>query len=111
MINRLRFDRTTVGTALVLLYAIAVVVLLLAGVCPHLLSPGKGSEGNAEFGKFIGAIEKVQGPATLTLASLSTLGLLLGACLLALGQQTGVRIMALAACAGGGVLLGNGLIA
>lgn len=110
MTHRLRIDARTAGTAL-LLYAIAVVVLLLVGVCPHLLKPSGGSEGNGEFGKFLTAIDNVKGPATMALASLSGVGLLLGGCLLAVGQQSGARIMALAACAGGGVLLGNGLIA
>lgn len=111
MTHRLRLNWDNAATAFVLLYAITVVALLLAGVCPHLLKPEGGSNPGGDFGKFLEAINKVKGPATAALAALSTIGLLLGGCLLALGQQTGTRIMALAACAGGGVLLGNGLIA
>lgn len=107
MTHRLRFDWRNIGTALVLLYAITVVVLLLVGACPHLLKPD-GAKG--DLGGFVSKIEKIKGPATAALAALSGIGLLLGGCLLAIGQQSGARIMALAACAGGGVILGNGLI-
>lgn len=109
MNHRLRLDRRDVGTTLLLLYAIAVVVALALGVGPHLLQPSGGSSGG--LSEFINKINSIKGPATAAMASLSGIGLLLGGCLLALGQQTGARIMALAACAGGGVLLGNGLIA
>lgn len=109
MTRRLRFNARSAGLVLVLLYAAAVVALLALGVAPDLLRPsfakGKG------LGEFIGKVDSIKGPATLALGSLSGIGLVLGGGLLALGQQSGARIMALAACAFGGVLLGDGLIA
>lgn len=109
MTRRLRFDARSAGLVLVLLYAAAAVALLALGVAPDLLKPsfakGKG------LGEFIAKLESVKDPATLALGSLSGVGLVLGGGLLALGQQSGARIMALSACAFGGVLLGDGLIA
>lgn len=109
MTRRLRFDARSAGLVFVLLCAAVAVTLLALGAAPDLLRPtfAKDSKG---LGEFIGKIESVKDPATIALGSLSGVGLLLGGGLLAVGQQSGARIMALAACAFGGVLLGDGLI-
>jgi hypothetical protein len=60
---------------------------------------------------FISAIDQIKGPATVAFASLSSVGLLAGGAMTAMGMQSGIRIMMLSALSGAGVLLGNGLVA
>lgn len=103
-----RASQTLTDWLLVLfaLAALAALALTLAGHA-QLLMPGsdKGLE------DLTAAIDRVRGPATATLGSLSGLGLLAGGAMTALGIPQGIRMMAMSGLAAGGVLLGNGIVA
>lgn len=100
-------SRRTVVILLVALLALVAVVALL-GV-PDLLMPST-SKGKG-LGDLQSALGKIEGPATAVFGTLSFLGLVAGGGMAAMGMQQGIRIMVTAGLAGGGVLLGKGLIA
>jgi hypothetical protein len=85
-----------------------VAVFALMGV-PHLLAPTSG-EGAGKFGELNTALHNIETPAEVVLGSLSGLGLVAGGAMTAMGMQQGTRIMLTAGMAGGGVMLGKGLI-
>lgn len=101
-------NRKAVWAAAAVALAAGFVLLLVLGAEPHLLKPDGEATGLEDF---TSAVNDVKGPATIALASVGTLGMLVGGGLLALGQQPGVRIMGMSAGALAGVFLGNGLIA
>lgn len=67
-------------------------------------------EGKADLGEFVAKVGEVTVTASKALGALSFLGVMLGGALLAIGQQSGLKIVGLSASAGGAVLLGNGVI-
>jgi hypothetical protein len=94
---------------ILVLVAVAAVVALFALIGPaQLLMPADKGEGLKQLRDAIG---NIKGPATVVFGSLSGLGLLAGGALAAMGIPQGIRMMVTAGLAGGGVLLGNGLIA
>lgn len=103
--RRLRIA-ATIGIGLLALATVA--GLLILGGGPHLLLPAGGS---GTLGDFNAKIESVKGPATAAFGATSGLGLLAGGAMTGLGMQSGIRMMTLSGLAGGGVVLGNGLIA
>jgi len=101
---------------LLVLGAAAAAVLALIGLADtaDLLKPvltGGGEENVSGLGDVERAIDAVKGPATVTIASLSGLGVLGAAALLAVGSQTGPRIAMLSLGALFAIALGNALIA
>jgi hypothetical protein len=62
------------------------------------------------FGGLECRVTQLKDPATILIGSLSAVGVLIGAGLLGIGQQGGVRIMALSAAAGGGIFVCQGVI-
>lgn len=107
MTRALKFDRKGVLIAASVGLVVTFAVLLLLGVEPQLLKPA-GDDGPLD--QFTQKVETVKNPATIALGSVSVLGVLTGGALLALGQQSGVRIMAMSGGAIAGVVLGYGLI-
>jgi hypothetical protein len=96
--------------ALLLVALIAVVALVVLLGAPHLLEPSvKGGKGGLDA--LENALKKIEGPGTAVFGTLSFLGLVAGGGMAAMGMQQGIRIMLTAGLAGGGVLLGKGLIA
>jgi hypothetical protein len=75
---------------------------------PDLLMPAGKGKG---LGDLQTALGKIEGPAIAVFGTLSFLGLVAGGGMAAMGMQQGIRIMVTAGLAGGGVLLGKGLIA
>jgi hypothetical protein len=112
MTYRLRWDQKKTWLILALALAVVFVLLVHLGVAAQLLAPdaGKNGENEKNLKDFVDAVNKVKDPATIALGSVGFVGVLAGGGLLALGQQTGVRIMGMSAGAIGGVFLGNGLI-
>jgi hypothetical protein len=90
------------------LAAVAVLVLLLTGWA-DLLMPTTSDNGDG-LSDLIGAVRRIRGPATAAFGSVSGLGLLAGGAMTALGMPQGIRMMTMSGLAGGGVLLGNGLV-
>jgi hypothetical protein len=90
---------------LVAVVAVAALFALLGPV--QLLMPADNGEGLEELRT---AVDNVKGPATVVFGSLSGLGLLAGGAMASMGMPQGIRMMTTAGLAGGGVLLGNGLI-
>jgi hypothetical protein len=107
MSRRFGLDRRETWVFLALALGAAFVLLALLGLEPNLLKPDGDSK---SLGTFIQKVNDVKGPATIALGSVGFCGMLAGGGLLALGQQTGVRIMGMSAGALAGVFLGNGLI-
>ncbi|NLT06139.1 MAG: hypothetical protein GXY03_07490 [Solirubrobacterales bacterium] len=96
------------------LAAAAAAVLALIGLADtaDLLKPVLTGDGKAGgLGDVEKAINAIKGPATVTVASLSGLGVLGAAALLAVGSQTGPRIAMLSLGALFAIALGNALIA
>lgn len=91
---------------LVLALAALVLLLVLLDV-PHLLLP---AEDSADLKELRDAIARIRTPATAALGSMSGLGLLAGGAMTALGMPQGIRMMTMSGMAGGGVLLGNGIV-
>lgn len=97
----------TIAVLLVALLALVAVAALIGA--PDLLMPST-SKGKG-LGDLQTALAKIEGPATAVFGTLSFLGLVAGGGMAAMGMQQGIRIMVTAGLAGGGVLLGKGLIA
>jgi hypothetical protein len=97
-------------TIVLLLLAVAALIAMFALIgAPHLLMPsGSGGKGLGDLEK---ALQKIEGPALAVFGTLSFLGLVAGGGMAAMGMQQGMRIMVTAGLAGGGILLGKGLIA
>jgi hypothetical protein len=72
--------------------------------------PAEAGGGCGPFQTACNAAGEFRGPGTALVGGLSGLGLLVGGSLVGIGQQTGVRIMAVSAAAGGGIMIGNGVI-
>ncbi|HEY1853999.1 MAG TPA: hypothetical protein VGG40_05370 [Solirubrobacterales bacterium] len=97
-------------TGLLLLAAAAALVALFAltGWAHLLLPSAKGGKGGLK--ELREAIGKVEGPATVVFGATSGIGLLAGGAMAGMGMPQGVRLMTMSGLAGGGVLLGRGLI-
>jgi hypothetical protein len=95
------------GLGLIGLAAAVAAVAYVGGV--DLLLPGSGS-GTGGLSDFRQKVDDVKGPATAAFGATSGLGLLAGGTMTGLGMQSGIRMMTLSALAGGGVVLGNGLV-
>jgi hypothetical protein len=93
---------------LVTLTAVAVLVLLLTGWA-DLLMPTTKDSGDG-LSTLTDAVGRIRGPATAAFGSVSGLGLLAGGAMTALGMPQGIRMMTMSGLAGGGVLLGNGIV-
>jgi hypothetical protein len=74
-------------------------------------TPNPNGAGRPDLREFLAAIGSLQAGLLPVLGGLSGVGVLIGAGLLALGQQAGVRLAAVSASSGGVVMLGYGLIA
>jgi hypothetical protein len=72
--------------------------------------PDPNGEGRPDTKEFLAAINNLQAALTPIVTALSGIGVLMGCGLIALGQQSGVKIASLSATAGGVLLLGHGLI-
>jgi hypothetical protein len=72
--------------------------------------PDANGEGHPDTREFNAAIARLQEALTPVVTGLAGIGVLLGAGLLAIGQQGGLRIAGISATAGGVLLLGQGLI-
>ncbi len=97
-------------TIAITLFAVAAALVLVAVIGEvHLLKPGDGEKG--DLAPVINTLENAKGPGNALLGSAAGLGLLGGGAMLSCGMQSGIRMMTMSGCAGGGVLLGNGVIA
>jgi hypothetical protein len=105
--GRPQAERVRQAVFIVVVAALTVALVVLVGGI-HLLEPGgPAPEAIQDFTKKVDAVKT---PAEFALGSISALGMLAGGGLVAIGMQQGMRMMALSAAAGLGVLLGNGLI-
>ena len=104
-----RLRRTALLISVGLLGLAAVVALLILAGGAELLKPAGGEKEGLK--DFIDKVEAVKKPATAAFAATSGLGLLAGAAMTGMGMQSGIRMMTLSGLAGGGVVLGNGVIA
>ena len=111
--ERARTPRREILLALVAVAALVSVFVLLGAADLLLPSEGDGKEGLTGEGltDLQNALRNIEGPATAVFGTLSFLGLVAGGGMAAMGMQQGIRIMITAGLAGGGVLLGKGLIA
>lgn len=100
-------SRRMVPVAIALI-ALAAMFMLLGA--PDLLKPAGEAKGGGGLSTLVQALEKIEGPALAVFGTLSGLGLVAGGAMTAMGMQQGIRIMLTAGLAGGGVLLGKGLI-
>jgi hypothetical protein len=101
-----KLDRGMAG--LLLIGALAAVALIALSGGVDLLMPGGG--GGDGLSELRGAVNRIKGPATAAFGSVSGLGLLAGGAMAGMGMPQGVRMMTMSGMAGGGVLLGNGLV-
>lgn len=98
-------------TVVLLLIVVAALVALFALTgWAHLLLPAAENEKEG-LGELEAKINAVKGPATVALGGVSGLGLLAGGAMAGMGMPQGIRMMTMSGLAGGGVLLGRGLIA
>jgi hypothetical protein len=72
--------------------------------------PDRNGEGRPDTREFVTAIASLQAALTPVVTGLAGIGVLLGAAMIAIGQQAGLKIAATSATVGGVLLLGNGLI-
>ncbi len=91
-----------------LAFAALSAVYMLLGWTHMLIPEEKGGSGGLK--DLNDAVNNIKGPATVVFGSLSGLGLVAGGAMSSMGIQQGIRVMLTAGLAGGGVLLGNGLI-
>ena len=94
----------------VLAAAAAVVALLLLAGWAGLLMPADKDKVDA-LGPLLEAIDRVRGPANAVFGSIAGLGVLAGGAMTAMGMPQGLRMMTMSGLSGGGVLLGNGIVA
>jgi hypothetical protein len=97
---------TLMATVLFALVALA----MLIGAPPDLLRPAGETKGGGGLGVLVEHLKDIEGPGEAVLGSLSGLGLIAGGGMTAMGMQQGIRIMMTAGLAGGGVILGKGLM-
>jgi hypothetical protein len=101
---------TTRKVVLLLILVVALVALFALTGWAHLLLPAAEGEGEG-LKELDQKINAVKGPATVALGGVSGLGLLAGGAMAGMGMPQGIRMMTMSGLAGGGVLLGRGLIA
>jgi hypothetical protein len=96
---------------LVVTAALAVLALMLLSDWAHLLMPVVKPDKAKPLDDLIKAINSIKAPATAAFSAVSGLGLLAGGAMTAMGMPQGIRMMTMSGLSGGGVLLGNGIVA